>query len=107
MLYVVCEGWAELGLVDSSVESLLLEDHLRFLRRYRNGVFHFQRTYFDRRFTEFIDRGDEIGDWADDLHLAFSKYFMKWYRKKGIRYTVTSDADSELLLEIWREQGSD
>jgi hypothetical protein len=98
MLYVVCEGWAQLGLVAPSVESLLLEDRLRLLRRYRNGVFHFRKTYFDRRFTEFIDRGDAIGDWADDLHSAFSRHFMKWYRKRGTRYTLTSDADDKHSL---------
>ena len=108
MLNVVCEGWAQLGLVDPTVESLIMEDRLRLLRRYRNGVFHFQKTYFDRRFTEFIERGDEIGDWADELHLSFSKHFIKWYRKKGMRYNVTSDADGEQSIEIWKdEQGSD
>jgi hypothetical protein len=40
--------------------------------------------------------------------LAFSKHFLKWYRKRGCRYTVTSDADGECLLEIWKEeQGND
>ncbi|MHC4560520.1 MAG: hypothetical protein ACYS80_24840 [Planctomycetota bacterium] len=103
MLYVVCEGWSKLGMVAPSVESLLSKDRLQFLRRYRNGVFHFQKTYFDRRFTEFIDQGDAIGDWADNLHLAISEHFLKWYRKKGYRYTVKSDADSEYLLEIWKD----
>jgi len=104
LLYVVCEGWAQLGLCDSSVQSLLQEDRLRLLRRYRNGVAHFQKTYFDRRFTEFVDQGDAILDWAHALHSALGEHFLTWYEKRGMKYDVKEDADGGLLLEMWVDE---
>ena len=43
-LYVVIEGWKKLGLVDRKIGSLLKSPYVGLLRRYRNGVFHFQKN---------------------------------------------------------------
>lgn len=51
MLYVVVEGYLELKLKDSAVDSLLADSgRLDVLKRCRNGIFHFQKDYFDNRF---------------------------------------------------------
>ncbi len=47
------QGW-ELGLADKEVDALIASQNVELLRRYRNGVFHFQREYFDERFLELI-----------------------------------------------------
>ena len=49
-LYAVIEGWQELGLTDPTIDRLLESPNVELLRRYRNGVFHYQMTYFDDRF---------------------------------------------------------
>jgi len=43
-LWVVVEGWKELELDDSSIDKLLnaAPEYVDLLRRYRNGVFHYQ-----------------------------------------------------------------
>ena len=46
-LYVVAEGWMELGLKDNKIDELLKSDLLPKLKRYRNGSFHFQKKFFD------------------------------------------------------------
>jgi hypothetical protein len=51
MLYVVVEGYQELKLKDSAVDALLADPgRLDVLKRCRNGIFHFQKDYFDNRF---------------------------------------------------------
>jgi hypothetical protein len=41
-LYVVCEGWQELKLSNPEIDALLSSPHLEILKRFRNGVYHFQ-----------------------------------------------------------------
>ena len=76
-LYTVIEGWKELGLKDDVVNALIAQnDYIELLRRYRNGVDHFQKDYFDSRFTSFVAQsGSAI--WARDLHQALSRYFLQ------------------------------
>ena len=76
-LYTVIEGWKELGLKDDVVNALIAQnDYVELLRRYRNGVDHFQKDYFDSRFTSFVAQsGSAI--WARDLHQALSRYFLQ------------------------------
>ena len=49
LLAVVIEGWSTLQLSDPTVDELLDSPFLGALRRYRNGVFHFKRRYWDGR----------------------------------------------------------
>jgi hypothetical protein len=57
-LYVVVEGWQRLRLRDQLIDTLLLEsENLSLLRGFRNGVFHFQASYTDKRFAEFFGKG--------------------------------------------------
>ena len=91
MLYVVCEGWSELELSDTQVTPLLQSERIKLLKRYRNGVFHFQKKYFDQRFTDFLLHGEDVAQWADDLHSAFSKYFLKWNQKRGVKVSITDN----------------
>lgn len=77
LLYVTVEGWKALLLQDDSVSALLAESgYVRMLRRYRNGVAHFQRTYWDIRFDEMIST-PETAPWAENLTQAFGAYFAR------------------------------
>ena len=76
-LYVVVEGWQELGLLDSTIDNLLTSPFVDRLRRYRNGVFHFQKEYFDPRLATVLDEPGEFLDWAAALNKAFSHYFLR------------------------------
>ena len=57
-LYVVIEGWNELGLSDPDIDQLIDCPSVDLLRRHRNGTFHFQKEYFAARFMNFIEDDD-------------------------------------------------
>jgi hypothetical protein len=77
-LYVVTEGWTELKLKDRRIDSLLKSPNVNLLRRYRNGVFHFQRDYFDERFMGFLRDGLNRIEWVGLLHEEFERFFLEW-----------------------------
>ncbi len=80
-LYIVVEGWQALGLKDADVEALIQSPNTELLRRYRNGVFHFQSHYYDDRFIELLRDGKNIVDWVHDLNLQLGRYFLQTLRK--------------------------
>ncbi len=75
MLYVVVEGWRELGCRDDEIDVLLSSPNIEHLRRYRNGVCHFQRQYLDDRFVGMMSAPDSV-EWVRCLNSALGKYFL-------------------------------
>ena len=81
-LYVLIGGWVELSLADPTVDALLQRaDLVGLLKRYRNGSFHFQKQYFDDRFTAFMQEQDSV-PWVRELNLAFGEYFLRRIREE-------------------------
>ena len=80
-LYVVIEGYQEIGLKDNIIDSLITSPYVDLLRRYRNGVCHFQKDYFDNRFVNFMEPPD-IVKWIRSLNLEFGRFFIEQARKK-------------------------
>jgi hypothetical protein len=80
-LYVVVEGWNELELSDPDVDRLLASPHVDRLRRFRNGVFHFQPKYGDDRFLTMFKKNGV--PWAHQLHAAFKCYFTAWDQSRA------------------------
>jgi hypothetical protein len=75
-LYVVIEGWRELALTDPTIDRLLTSPNVDLLKRYRNGAFHFQKNYFDQRFTGFVESQDSV-EWVRELNLTFGTFFLR------------------------------
>ena len=75
-LYVVIEGWRQWKLTDPEIDSLLTSPNVRLLKKYRDGVFHFQRNYFDDRFIGFVGAKDSV-DWVRTIHSEFGEYFRR------------------------------
>jgi hypothetical protein len=75
LLYVIVEGYTELGCQDSSVDPLLAQPgFLEAFRRFRNAIFHFQEELTSPKLLEFLDtEGSE--DWTNDLYRALKAYF--------------------------------
>ncbi|WP_336633647.1 MULTISPECIES: hypothetical protein [unclassified Microbacterium] len=70
-LFVVAEGWQEARMRNERVSELLADsEKLGALRRFRNGIFHFQADYFDARIVDFLALGAESALWAHELHAA-------------------------------------
>jgi hypothetical protein len=76
-LYVVIEGWKSLKLSDARIDELLNSPNVELLRRYRNGVFHFQSNYHDKRFHEFMSQGTDEVVWVRSLNEQFGRYFLE------------------------------
>jgi hypothetical protein len=79
-LYVVIEGWDELKLSDTVINGLLQSSNVDLLKRYRNGVFHFQKQYHDKRFIEFMSEGNDSVTWVRNLNQEFGRWFLEWFR---------------------------
>ena len=84
-LYVVVEGWGELRLADSDVDALLASPNVELLRRYRNGVFHYQRRYWDERFQELIRDGEKVVNWVHELNREFGRWLLEWFERRERR----------------------
>ncbi len=74
--YVLIEGWQELKLSDDKIDALLKSKNVDLLRRYRNGVFHFQKEYYDDRFMKLMKEGQDIANWIRNLRDEFSRWFL-------------------------------
>ena len=82
-LYVVCEGWQELGLNDGKVDELLQHANLALLKRYRNGAFHYQKDYLDSRFSAFQSEQSSV-QWVRDLSSALGHWFLNRPRSYSV-----------------------
>lgn len=91
-LYVVSEGWQELKLSDHEIDALLQSPHLDFLRRFRNGIYHFQEDYFDKKFMDALGRGEDFDKWAESLTFAFARYFDGWVKSATAAIAVVEPA---------------
>lgn len=76
-LYVVIEGWRKLGLKDETICTLLESPNTTLLRRYRNGVFHFQPKYFDRKSLGLIEQGENVVNWVRTLNHELGRFFLQ------------------------------
>ena len=95
-LYTVIEGFNDLKLHDSEIDVLLAQNdgkYVQLLRRYRNGVAHFQADYFDRRFEDFFD--DDFAAVAEDLHGRYRACaYPRHCRSESAHRSVDSPASS-------------
>jgi hypothetical protein len=76
-LFVVVEGYSELGLKDDIVDELLkVSENIELLKRYRNGTAHYQKNYFDKRFLEFMSvKGS--AKWIHKLSEEMGSFLLK------------------------------
>lgn len=80
-LDVVIEGYRELDLHDEKIDALLESPNVGLLHRYRNGVDHFQKGYFDGRFLDLMGPPD-TPQWARDLNREFGRFLIEAIRKR-------------------------
>ncbi|MGF6467608.1 hypothetical protein [Paraburkholderia youngii] len=68
LLYVVVEGYRELGQIYEPLEEVLAKaEYVDLLRRFRNATFHFQRDALNDKLIDFLEKKDsEI--WIRDLN---------------------------------------
>lgn len=74
-LYVVIEGWKETKLSDTMIDSLLSSENVELLKRFRNGIYHYQQNYYDPRFFDLL-KAEDIVPWVRQLNREFGRYFL-------------------------------
>lgn len=79
-LYVVVEGWQELGMSDPEVDQLLQSPNTKLLRDVRNSVFHFQKHWLDKRLGKFVSTKDSV-PWVRQLTVAFRRTLLAEMRR--------------------------
>jgi hypothetical protein len=99
-LYVVVEAWDELNFSDPVVDRLLKHprDFRSLFRRYRNAVFHFQRSMFSEKILGFLQAGPELVFWVRALHDELIRAF-----REHLRRQVVTDEQFDELLEGFEE----
>jgi hypothetical protein len=92
--WVVIEGWREINAKDDVIDRLLSgwPHYVDLLRRYRNGVCHYQPKLLDERFEAFKTQGPNFGVWAFALNFEFQRFLWEWPE----RLPGTKDQVSEL-----------
>lgn len=96
-VWVVIEGWRETSLSDPVVGKLLdtYPDYCELLRRFRNGIYHFQPDLFDPRLTTLPTSGEEPLMWVYALFYEFKRFFWEWAESNA-----TTHEEKEALEEL-------
>ncbi len=79
MFYVLIEGWEDMKLKDKKIDELLKSKNVKLLKKYRNGVFHFHKKYYDKHFIELMSNGEDVANWIRTLRDEFSRWFLDSY----------------------------
>ncbi|MCC6311621.1 MAG: hypothetical protein IT345_12015 [Trueperaceae bacterium] len=74
-LFVVSEAYEKLGWRDRILDGLLAHPggYKDLLRRFRNGVYHFQPDLTDSRLLDLLNSGEEHVFWIHALHTEFRR----------------------------------
>jgi hypothetical protein len=77
MLFVVIEGWREANLSDPEVDRLISSPNTELLRRFRNGIFHFQGDeWLPPKLSDFMVPTNKTVEWARALTTELRRYLM-------------------------------
>ncbi len=86
-LWVSIEAWHESRMTDPAVEELLtdpaFESNVSLLRRFRNGVYHCQKTLTDERLIGFLAESSRTVPWANLVHLEFKRIVWEYAHASG------------------------
>lgn len=100
---VLIEGWQKLKMPEGLINRLLdaYPDYCDLLRRFRNGVYHFQPEIFDERLRAFPTSGQETLLWVSALFYEFKRFLWEWPEK----HSATEAETEELRSAIHRAVG--
>lgn len=100
-LYVVVEGWKELGEKDRKIDELVDEcpQYIDLLRKYRNAVYHYQPSLLDNRFFQFTGENESL-IWAMTLELEFQRFLWELPEKYCGEAVETDEIRNEIRNEL-------
>jgi len=75
-IYLVIEGWKDLGLRDPEIDKLLDCPLVDRLRLFRNATFHYQKETLSWKHFQFFGTEEEQTEkWLNGLYSAFERFF--------------------------------
>ena len=97
-LFVVIEAYESIGMTDPVIDALLAHpgDYRGLLKRYRNGIFHYQADLIDSRLLNLLDRGEEHVLWVYSLHEEFNRLLRAWITSYAISEHLRAETESVL-----------
>jgi hypothetical protein len=121
-LYVVINAWQELKLRNPLIDFLLEHQQgvVSLLRRFRNGVFHYQQELENPKLAQLLHTGEKHVLLIHLLHDSFVRYYWQWLEnlpgteaeQKELREHVAAfvgwiprtieDAEREMRAELQR-----
>jgi hypothetical protein len=95
-LSVFIEAWDNLEFSDPVIDRLLAhpKQFRTLLRRFRNAVFHYQKTLLDSSFTELLAQGAVHVYWLRALHDEITRFFADYLSEQ-----IVMDAQRAELRE--------
>ena len=112
-IYLVVEGWRDLGLKDPDIEKLIQSPFVEKLRRFRNATFHYQREVLSMKHLEFFGTEEERTEiWLNELYRAFERFFKEntLQLPDELTKTFTDNSSVEIVQAIkdwWNSEKSD
>ena len=92
-LWVAIEAWRECPLTDETIDELLtdpaFEKNVQLLRRFRNGVYHYQPDLINERVVAFFREGEHAATWAFLLHIEFKRVVWEMAHPPGNKPEVS------------------
>ena len=84
-LWVVIEGWESIPLADPHIDEIIKAGpkYKRMLRRFRNGVYHYQLSLTDRRNLDFLNASGGFS-WSHLLHEEFCRFYWELFEAGDI-----------------------
>lgn len=75
-IYLVIEGWKDLGLRDPKIDALIQSSFVDRLRLFRNATFHYQREPISWKHLQFFGTEDErTEEWLNELYRELERFF--------------------------------
>lgn len=75
-IYLVIEGWRDLGLKDNKIEELIESPFVDSLRLFRNATFHYQREFISWKHLQFFGTEEEQTEkWLNQVYKEFERFF--------------------------------
>lgn len=94
-LWVAVEGWQKCPMSDDTIDELLtdraFEQNVQLLRRFRNGVYHYQSDLINERLLAFLREGEHAITWAFLLHDEFKKVVWEMAHPTGVTPELQRD----------------
>jgi hypothetical protein len=99
-LWVAIEAWRSCPLTDETIDELLtdpaFEQNVRLLRRFRNGVYHYQPDLINERVLAFLREGEHAVIWAFLLHDEFKRVVWEMAHPSGISPNLQDELEDAI-----------